>query len=347
MRLIEALTGDDEIAALFSDDADLKAMLDFEAALAHTQAAAGLFPEATARAIHRACAGFQPDWELLAKGIAKDGMVVPELIRQLRKAAGEPHAGFVHLRATSQDVIDTSLMLRLKVVLNIFEARLDALVATLKNLHIRDCAIPLMAHTRMQQALPFTAADKLKTWIEPLTRVRLRLDDLKPRLLVIQFGGPIGTRNGLDGKGEAIAADLADRLGLGMAPPWHSERDRIAELGAWLSQLSGALGKLGQDVALMTQNELEAVKLDSSGGSSSMPHKSNPVAAEVLVALARLNAGLLGTLHQSLVHENERSGAAWTLEWLVLPRMVVATGAGLRHAKSLSVGLKFTPHHSL
>lgn len=342
--LIDALTGDLEVEALFSDDADLKVMLDFEAALAHAQAVAGLLPGEAARAIGRACEDFKPDWARLAEGIARDGVVVPELITQLRAAVGEPHAGFVHLSATSQDAIDTSLTLRLKSALRIFETRLDALIKTLKNLNLRDGAIPLMAHTRMQQAQLFIAADKLKTWIEPLERARLRLDDLRPRLLVIQFGGPIGV---LGDHGEAVARDLASRLGLGVAPPWHSERDRISELGAWLSLLSGALGKIGQDVTLMAQNEWGAVKLASSGGSSAMPHKANPVTAEVLVALARFNAGLLGTLHQSLVHENERSGAAWTLEWLVLPRMVIAAAAGLRNAQALSLGLEFTAHNPI
>ena len=116
---------------------------------------------------------------------------------------------------------------------------------------------------------------------------------------------------------------MAERLDLALRPSWHSQRDRIGEFGSFLSLLSGTLGKIGQDIALMAQNEVGEVQLATGGGSSAMPHKSNPVPAEVLVTLARFNAGLLGTLHQALVHENERSGAAWTLEWMVLPQMVV------------------------
>jgi 3-carboxy-cis,cis-muconate cycloisomerase len=147
----------------------------------------------------------------------------------------------------------------------------------------------------------------------------------------------------LKGQGDAVAASMAAILGLGDAPPWHSQRDRIAELAACLSLLSGSLGKFGQDIALMAQNEIGEVRLARGGGSSAMAHKSNPVAAEVLVALARFNAGLLGTLHQALVHENERSGAAWTLEWMVLPQMVVAAGAGLNRARALVGGMSFAP----
>jgi 3-carboxy-cis,cis-muconate cycloisomerase len=326
--LLQALVGDEEVEAFFSDAAELAAMLRTEAALAEAQAAAGLIDGEAARRIGDACRVFQPDWAGLAEGLARDGVVVPELVKQLRAATGEPHGKSVHLGATSQDVIDTALVLRLKDVLAIVEDRLDALIASLRDLQTRDGAAPLMAHTRMQQALPFTAADKIETWIQPLE---------------IQLGGPIGTRAELKGRGDAVAAAMAEILGLGSAPSWHSQRDRIGELAAFLSLLSGTLGKIGQDIVLMAQNEVGEVRLAAGGGSSAMPHKSNPVPAEVLVALARFNAGLLGTLHQALVHENERSGAAWTLEWLVLPRMAVSTAAGLSKALALAGGVSFAP----
>jgi 3-carboxy-cis,cis-muconate cycloisomerase len=273
--------------------------------------------------------------------LAKDGVIVPELVKQLRQSAGEPHARYVHLGATSQDVIDTSLMLRLKGLLQLLTARLETLIEALHILERRYGALPLMAHTRMQEALFFTVADKLVTWIAPLQRLRANHDHLAAELLVIQLGGPVGTRAEFKGKGDQIAAALAKSLGLASAPCWQSQRDRIGELGSWLSLVSGSLGKIGQDVALLAQNEIGAIKLAVGGGSSAMPHKSNPVPAEILVTLARFNAGLLGTLHQSLVHENERSGAAWTLEWLVLPQMCVATAAGLRHSLALFQSIQF------
>jgi 3-carboxy-cis,cis-muconate cycloisomerase len=195
----------------------------------------------------------------------------------------------------------------------------------------------------MQQALPFTAGDKIDTWLQPLERHREALDNLAPRLLVIQLGGPIGTRGELKGHGDAVADAMAEILGLGFAPSWHSQRDRIGEFAAFLSLVSGTLGKIGQDVALMAQNEVGEARLASGGGSSAMPHKSNPVLAEVLVTLARFNAGLLGTLHQALVHEHERSGAAWSLEWLVLPQMAIATAAGLGKAQLLLERMSFSP----
>lgn len=344
MRLLDALLGDKEAEAFFSDESDIAAMLSFESGLAHAQAEAGLIPQDAALRIDVVCKELRPDWVKLADGLAKDGVVVPELVKQLRQVAGDSYAHYVHFGATSQDAIDTSLMVRLKDVLHLLAVRLTQLIAVLEILQKRDGAVPLMAHTRMQQALPFAGADKLKTWIAPLERLRGVFDSHVVQLFVIQLGGPVGTRAELKGKGDEIAALLARRLGLNNARAWQSERDRIGEIGSWLSLVSGTLGKIGQDIALMAQNEAGAVKLGAGGASSAMPHKSNPVGAEVLVSLARFNAGLLGTLHQSLVHENERSGAAWTLEWLVLPRMAVATAAALRLALKLSTEIQLNAY---
>ena len=339
--VLGALLGDAETARFFSFEADLAAMLAFETALAQAQAALGLIPTDAARRIAETCLDFAPDRSQLAAGAARDGVVAPVLVALLREAVGAPYAAFLHKGATSQDVVDTSLTMRLKGVCVLLEARLVRLMNVLDGLAARDGAIPLMAHTRMQRALPFAAADKLRAWREPLQRALVRLVELKPRLLTVQFGGPIGARGDLDGKGDAVAAELATRLGLADAPCWQVERDAIGEFASWLSLVAGALGKLGQDAALMAQNEIGEVRLAGGGGSSAMAHKSNPVGAEVLVALARFCAGQLGTLHQALVHENERSGAAWTLEWLVLPSMVAATGAALRHAAVLCEGMRF------
>ena len=242
--LLDALTGDAEIAALFSDEADLRAMLRAEVALAEAEAESGLIEPHAALRIAAACAAFVPDWAALARGLAQDGVVVPALVRQLRDAVGAPHAKAVHTGATSQDIIDTSLVLRLAQALAIYEARLDALVASLSALARRDGARILMAHTRMQVALPFTAADKIGTWRAPLVRCRERLAALRPRLLLLQLGGPVGTRAELGAAAEQVAKAMAARLGLVAAPPWHSQRDTLVEFGSWLSLLSGTLGKL-------------------------------------------------------------------------------------------------------
>jgi 3-carboxy-cis,cis-muconate cycloisomerase len=245
------------------------------------------------------------------------------------------------LGATSQDAIDTGLILRLATAISMTEQRLVALETALASLAERDGAQSMMAHTRMQRALPMPVAKKIAGWTAPLVRARHTLGGLRRRLLVIQLGGPVGTRAELGDKADLVAKRLAERLDLGLAEPWHAERDPIAEFGALLSLITGGLGKFGADVALLSQNEVGSISIEGGGRSSAMAHKSNPINAELLVTLARCNAGLLGILHQALVHEYERSGSAWTLEWIVLPQMVVATGAGLRIATTLTRQISF------
>jgi 3-carboxy-cis,cis-muconate cycloisomerase len=263
-------------------------------------------------------------------------VAVPALVRQVRAAVGAEHAEAVHFGATSQDIIDTALMLRLAEVIALLLARLGRLEAAFSDLDAQFGARPVMAHTRMQAALPSTFAEKVRNWVEPLARERAALEGLSARRLVIQLGGPVGDRSSFMGKGDEVARRLAARLGLGVAAPWHSQRDGIVEFASLLALVSGSLGKFGMDVALLSQSEVRAITLRGGGGSSSMAHKSNPVKAELLVALARFNAGLAGTLQQAMLAENERSGAAWTLEWLVLPRMAITTGRALAVATALA-----------
>lgn len=340
MTLLSALTGDAEIENLLSDAAQLDAMLAFERALAEASAESGFIPDSAATAIVDAIAAYQPDWSGLAAGMAQDGVVAPALVKQLKAGLAEPHKSALHKGATSQDVADTALMLQLATVFDIYESRLAGLIAALEALAAEHAAKPLMAHTRMQVALPTTWGAKLASWSEPLLRHQRALAAMRRSLLVIQLGGPVGDRASFGPYGDAIATSMAKKLDLGLATPWQATRDPIIALGSLLAQISGSLGKLGMDVTLLAQNEVAAVTLEGGGGSSAMAHKSNPVNAEVLVALARYNAGLSGTLNQAMVHENERSGAAWTLEWLTLPPMLVTTGASLRLAASLLAQLR-------
>ncbi|PSM17719.1 3-carboxy-cis,cis-muconate cycloisomerase [Nitratireductor sp. StC3] len=339
---LSGLTGDREIAALFSVEAEMAAMLAFEAGLAAAEGAEGVVPAGAAAEIESRIKTFRPDLEALNQATARDGVVVPELVRQLRAAVGEPHAKYVHFGATSQDVIDTGLALRLAGAFDIFGARLDALAVALDALAVRDGAVEVMAHTRMQAAIPVPASRKIESWRAPLLRHRAAMAGVREGVCVLHFGGAAGTRDKLGAAGAAVARRLA--VGLDLTVPdtvRHAERDGIAGLAAWLSLVTGTLGKMGQDIALAAQSEIGEIRLASGGGSSAMPHKVNPVGAELLVALARFNATLLSGMHQALVHENERSGAAWTLEWLLLPQMAVACGAALRTALSLVETISF------
>jgi 3-carboxy-cis,cis-muconate cycloisomerase len=340
--LLYGLLGDAEIAAFFTADAELKAMLDFEAALAAAEAEKGVIPEAAGTAIIKAIANFRPHIEKLRQSTSRDGVVVPELVRQLRATVGKPQAEHVHFGATSQDVIDTGFAFRIGKVLDILRGRIDTLVERLGELDMRDGATRVMAHTRMQAAVAVPASRKILSWREPLLRHRARLSTVRKEIAVLTFGGAAGTLDKLGAAGEQVTARMAKRLGLGLVPrARHSERDGQAELAGWLSLVTGSLGKMGADVALAAQNEVGEIRLKGGGGSSAMPHKVNPVGAEILVTLARFNATLVSGMHQALVHENERSGAAWTLEWMLLPQMAVATGAALRTAIELVGNMEF------
>ncbi|MBX5164201.1 MULTISPECIES: 3-carboxy-cis,cis-muconate cycloisomerase [unclassified Rhizobium] len=328
---LSGLLGDDEIAPYFSAGADIRAMLAFEAALARAEATHGLIPAEAARRIAEICAGFSPDLPRLRAAAARDGVVVPELIQQLRTDVGEEAAKSLHLGATSQDVIDTSLMIRLKAVVFLFAGRLSAIVAALDGLDRQFGRNRLMGHTRMQAAIPISVSDRLTVWRAPLAIYRDRLTE---QSFPVQLGGAAGTLNKLGPQAETVRASLAQELGLTDTRQWQSGRLPIADIAGLFASISGSLGKIGQDIALLAQAGDE-IEISGGGTSSAMAHKQNPVAAEVLVSLARFNATALSGIHQSLVHEQERSGAAWTLEWLLLPQMAMATAASLRLAGEL------------
>lgn len=335
MTLLSALAGDAEIENLLSDRAQIDAMVQAEQALAEASAEAGWISADDATQVGLGIAAFEPDWPALAAGMAQDGVVVPALVKQLRVKIAEPHRGALHKGATSQDIIDTALMLQLAPVFDVYETRLLNVLEGLGTLGAQWSGRELMAHTRMQVALPTSWDAKIAAWSEPLQRHLQALSAMRATLLVIQLGGPVGDRSSFGGYGDGIARGMARRLDLGLAAPWQATRDPIVGFGSLLALISGSLGKIGTDIALLAQNEVGALRLVGGGGSSAMAHKSNPVNAEVLVALARANAGLAGTLQQAMVHEYERSGAAWTLEWLTLPPMLVNTGASLRLAGTL------------
>lgn len=331
-----SLFGDEELQSYFTAASDIEAMLVFEAALAEVEARFGLISSAAAEEIRSRLGDFAPDLADLAAGTGRDGVVVPSLLRQIRSGLSEEAAAALHKGATSQDVIDASLAMRMQGVSLVLDQRLAALGNALAEWGLEAGSREVMAHTRMQAAKPVRFSRKIAAWSDPLTRCRLRREEIAPRAFALRLGGPVGDRRGFGEEAERFASEVAARLGLYPAPgSLHSERDGIAELGGWFSMITGALGKFGQDAALSLQNEVGELVLEGGGGSSAMPHKNNPVGAELLVTLARFNATLVSGLHQALVHENERSGAAWSLEWMILPQMAIAAGAATRTAQDL------------
>jgi len=329
--LLSGLYSDRDIAREFSTEETLAHYRDFEIALAQALFEHGVISADAERCIVSAYQDFRPDIAKIAQATARDGVPVPEYVRQLRERIGSPHAEAFHFGSTSQDLVDTSLALALKTINVNFGNRLDDLLSALETLSANHGTATLIGRTRMQAAVPITAADRIVTWRAPLQRMRSRLTSLADSVALLQFGGSVGTRNALGDNGSAIAERLAGALGLNNPPDvWHSQRDRLADYASWLSLITGCIGKIGQDICLMAQQGIDEIALSGGGSSSAMPHKQNPVQGELLVTFARFNAVQLAGFHQSLVHEQERSGAAWMLEWMILPQMCVATGTALR-----------------
>lgn len=330
---LSGLYGDDQIAAIWSPDAQLAHMLRFESVWSDALGATGLAEPAMAAAAAKSISAAQIDIADLQIGSGRDGLPVPALVKQLKTIAGE-NAAAVHKGATSQDVIDTALSLTIQANSAALDTGLITLSAALNHLSSTFGDGPLMGRTRMQAALPITVADRIAPWLLPLDDHRTRLTQMCPRLEVVQIGGAAGDRAALGDAADAVAAHVANALGLHNPPrAWHTMRDGIAEYAGLLSLISGTLGKMGQDICLMAQGG--EIAISGGGGSSAMPHKQNPILAELLVTLARFNAVQLSGMHQALIHEQERSGAAWSLEHMILPQMAMATGRGLTAATTL------------
>ena len=316
------LFADPEIADALSPEAELAAMLRVEAAHARP-----LGSEPAAIAIEAVRVMPQD----LRAGMGSDGVPVPALVRALKEQILPDLHPFVHKGLTSQDVVDTAQALLLSNVNALFERRISNLEMAFSDLIEREGSALLMGRTRMQAALAITVADRVETWRMPLDGLLTRLNGIAPMLTVLSAGGPVGL-----GLPKAHCQTMGQALGLSVpvkAP--HAMRQALADYASWLSLVTGSLGKMGQDVALMAQQGIDELSLKDGGGSSAMPHKQNPVLAELLVTLAHFNATQVSAMHQALVHEQERSGAAWSLEWMILPQMVQATGRALTAARTL------------
>jgi 3-carboxy-cis,cis-muconate cycloisomerase len=325
------LMGDAETAALFSDGAEIRAMLLVEGTLARVQGELGVIPAEAAVFIDRAAREVQIDPAALTVETARNGVPVPALLAAFRKAAQAPEPmRWLHWGATSQDILDTALALRLRRVLDLWDARLARLIAALGGLAETHADLPMAARTYGQAAIPSTFGAQLASWGRPLLRHRARLAALRGDLLQVSLSGAAGTLSAMGPEGPRVRAALAQALGL--ADPgnsWHSERDGIAAFGAWMAGLAASLGKMGEDLILLTATGLSEVRIGGAGGSSTMPQKQNPVGPSVLVALARHAAGLCATLTGAGLHRQARDGAAWFTEWMVLPQLCIGTGRAL------------------
>ncbi len=327
------LFADEATQAEWSADAQIPRLTAFERALTKALIAVGDVSAQDAAAALTALNSFSPDIAALRQGVAKDGLVVPALVRQMRDACSAPKA--IHTGSTSQDLLDTVLVQTLEAIRALHYTRLAEVIAAIETLAETYGDTEIMGRTRMQAALPITAGHRLSTWCAPLERLQREGEALGHDLNVIQFGGPVGDRSTFSDKADDIAAHMAATLSMRDDGCWHTDRNLIVRFGNWQSMISGALGKIGADLCLMAQQGVDEVKIAGGGASSAMAHKANPIRAELLVTLAQYNAAQMGALHNTLVHEQERSGAMWALEWMVLPLMTVTTGRALTAASEV------------
>jgi len=347
MSLFDPLFRWDALQELFADRARLQAMLDFEAALARAEAATGVIPARAAEAIVAKCRVDRIEIEALAADAARAGNLAIPLVAQLTGlvARDDPEAArFVHWGATSQDAIDTGLVLQLRPALERIDGELRRLADALARLAAEHRATPMVARTWMQQALPTTFGLKAAGWLDAVTRARERLGEVRRRALVLQFGGAVGTLAALGSRGSDVAAALASELQLRLPDvPWHAHRDRIAEIGGALGLGTGTLGKIARDVALCAQTEIGELaepEAEGRGGSSTLPHKRNPVASAIVLSAAARVPGLVATLLGAMDQEHERGLGGWQAEWETLPEIVGLTGGALHHLTNAIVGLR-------
>ncbi|MFW9080271.1 3-carboxy-cis,cis-muconate cycloisomerase [Pseudomonas sp. P2757] len=346
-QLFDAYFTARDMREVFCDQGRVQAMLDFEAALARAEARVGLIPASAVAPIADACRADLYDFAALGEAIASAGNSAIPLVKALGKqiAAADAEAErYVHLGATSQDVMDSGLVLQLRQALDLIESELAHLANSLATQAQRYAATPLAGRTWLQHATPVTLGMKIAGWLGAVTRSRQRLRELKPRLLVLQFGGASGTLAALGEQALPIAEALAEELQLTLPEqPWHTQRDRIVEFGAVLGLIAGSLGKFGRDISLLMQTEAAEVFEPSApgkGGSSTMPHKRNPVGAAVLIGAATRVPGLVSTLFSAMPQEHERSLGLWHAEWETLPEICCLVSGALQQARLLADGLE-------
>lgn len=339
--LSAALLRDDEVAALFGAEAEIAAMVEVEVALAQAQGGLRMIPEAAAEAIAQAAPALRLDPADLDEATRQNGVPVPGLLAAMRAQLPAEAAAFLHWGATSQDIVDTALMLRLRRFLVLMQARLDRVLTRLAALAEAEAETPMAARSYGQIATPSSLGAQVAAWGWPLVRHDARLTALRGRLMAVSLGGAAGTLGAMGPRGPEVRAALARRLDLGdPGASWHAERDRLTELSSWCAGLAGALGKMGEDLILMTQSGVAEVQIAGAGGSSTMPQKQNPVAPSAMVALVRHAVALDGVMQGAALHRQARDGAAWFAEWLALPPLCEAAARALALAGDLSAGLQ-------
>jgi 3-carboxy-cis,cis-muconate cycloisomerase len=334
--LVDPLFGSAAVDAAVSDSAWVQAMLDFEAALAEAEAGAGVVPAAAAAEIAAACRAELFDVTEIGRRSVESGNPAAPLVRMLTERVAPETQEYVHLGATSQDVIDTAFSLMAHRALGAILDDMAAAGSSCATLAANHRQTLMTARTLLQPATPTTFGLKAAVWLVSLDEASALLERVRSERLAVQLGGAAGTLASLEGAGVDIARGLAVRLGLAEPLlPWHTDRTRVAELAAALGTAIGVLGKIARDVVLLAQAEVAEAGESEHGTSSTLPQKRNPVRGVLVLAAAERAPGLVGTVFSTMIQEHERAAGAWHAEWETVRELLRIAGAASHHAAAM------------
>ena len=344
--LFKNLFGTDQVRAIFDDTAYVRRCVDVEAALALAQSSFNVIPKDAGKQIASACRSVDLDYDKLSNETEIVGYPILPLVRQLSTACGEDAGKYVHWGATTQDIQDTAMVLQMAAGLTLIEEQLRTLISTLTSLASKYRDTPMAGRTHMQHALPVTFGYKCAVYLSSFQRHLERLEQLRPRCLLVQFGGAAGTLASLGSNtdiGLRVRKALAEELGLyDPSITWHTARDGVAEIINFLALVGGSLGKLAMDVILMSSNELSEISepfVPHRGASSTMPQKRNPISSEIILAASKILRANASLCLDAMVTDFERASGPWHLEWMAVPESFVIAVGSLSQADFALSGL--------
>ncbi len=346
-QFLKDLYGTPEMRAVFDDMHLLQKWLDTEVALAQAEAELGIIPEAAAAEITRCARAGQLDLPRLKQLIDQTVHPIVPVIRVLQQACSGDAGEYIHWGATTQDIMDTAMILQIKEAIAILEERLASFAVVLSESALKYRDLLMAGRTHGQQALPVTLGYKIAVWLAEVDRHRTRLAQIKPRVLVGEFGGAVGTLASVTASGLQIQQGMMERLGLG-APviSWHTARDNLAEFASILSLIAATMGKIANEIINLQRTEIAEVEEpfnEGKVGSSTMPHKRNPMLCEAILALARLVIRSTPAAMDAMIQEHERDWVGDHIEWAYLPEICIMTDGALQLTERVIAGLRVYP----
>ena len=329
---------------VWSDENRVQKYLDFEAALARAQARLGIIPKNAAAEIVRHCEAKQIDMAKLKEATEKIGYPVLPVVQQLVALCKDGLGEWSHWGATTQDITDTATIMQIREALDLIENEIDGIRDALATLAKKYRDTPMAGRSNLQQAVPITFGYKMATLLGAYERHKQRLDELRPRVLVGEFGGAAGTLSSLGKDGLKVQTELMKELKLGQPDiSWHTVRDRIAEVGCFLGLVTGTCGKIAFDVKLLMQTEVEEVQEpfhQGRGSSSTMPQKRNPISSVYITAQTAMVKQLAAALLEAMVEDHERATGPWEIEWIALPEIFMLSAGALAQTRFVVEGLQ-------